>query len=97
MSKFWIDSVDGDTVTTVNAADKRDIQLVADHCAALRSAGRTGTKDEKLAMSVPGWVMDTWCVKKGVQFRDLMRDKRLQDRFIMDPDNAAFRVWEGRL
>lgn len=96
-STFWIDSVDGDKVTTVTAASADDIQAVADHCAALRSAGIVGTPDEKLAASVPGWVINDWCIQKGIAFSEFMRNRSVQDRFLDDPDNRAFRVWQGRI
>ena len=98
MDQFWIDRVDGDTVVAFNATAKADVDTVAEHCAALRSAGAVQNKDgDKLAASVPGWVIHDWCTRKGLTFRQFMQDRSLQDRFLMDPDNAAFRVWEGKL
>jgi hypothetical protein len=88
---------DSDKLILATTADKRDLDALADHCAALRNVGAGNGKDEKLAMSVDGWVVNDWCVKKGVTFREFMRDRKLQTRFIEDPDNRAFRVWEGRL
>lgn len=77
--------------------DKRVLDAQAEHCKALRSAGFGNGKDDKLAMSVDGWVINDWCVKKGITFAEFMRDQKLQTRFVEDPANAAFRVWEGRL
>jgi hypothetical protein len=98
MDRFDIVHADAHTVTTVNATDKADVDLVAAHCAALRSAGAVQNKDgDKLAASVPGWVINDWCTRKGITFRQFMQDRVIQDRFLMDPDNAAFRVWQGRI
>lgn len=94
---FDIVNVDGDKVTAITTADRRDVQTVADHCAALRSIGLTGTKDDKLAASVPGWVINDWCVKRGIAWAEFFRDRKVQERFLDDPDNAAFRVWQGKV
>jgi len=95
---FDILHADANTVTTVASVSKADVDLVASHCAALRSAGHTTTGEgDKLAMSVPGWVINDWCTRKGITFREFMRDRPMQDRFLSDPDNAAFRVWQGRI
>jgi hypothetical protein len=94
---FDIESVVGDTVTTVARTDMSRIQIVADYASALRSAGITGGKDDKLAMTVDGAVIYDWCVKQGITWTDFWQDRAIQTRFVEDPDNAAFRVWEGRL
>lgn len=88
---------DADKLITAVTADKRDVQALADYCAGQRAVGAGNGKDEKLAMSVDGWVINDWCVKRGVTFAEFMRDRKLQTRFVEDPDNAAFRIWEGRL
>lgn len=92
-----IEAIDNDTLLMATTADKRDVDAVAEHCAALRSVGAGNGKDDKLAMSAPGWVVNDWCVKKGISFAEFMRDQRLQTRFVEDPDNSAFRIWTGRL
>lgn len=94
---YFIEEHGPDALLMGVTIDKRTLQAQAEHCKALRSAGVGNGKDEKLAMSVDGWVINDWCVKKGITFAEFMRDRKLQTRFIEDPDNAAFRVWEGRL
>lgn len=96
MSGFFIDQHD-DTFVMATTIDKRVLDAQADACKALRNSGAGNGKDEKLCMSADTWVVNDWCVKRGVTFATFMRDKALQERFIQDPDNAAFRVWEGRL
>jgi hypothetical protein len=48
-------------------------------------------------MRVDTWVVNDWCTQKGVSFREFMRNRELQNRFVNDPDNKAFRVAEGRI
>jgi hypothetical protein len=88
---------DADKMVLATTADKRDLDALADHCAAMRAIGAGNGKDDKLAMTVDGWVINDWCVKKGITFAEFMRDRKIQTRFIEDPDNAAFRIWEGKL
>ena len=88
---------DADKMVLATTADKRDLDLLADHCAAMRAIGAGNRKDEKLAMTVDGWVINDWCVRKGITFAEFMRDQKLQTRFAEDPENAAFRIWQGKL
>lgn len=94
---FFVEALDADRIVMGATADKRDVDAVADHCKALSNAGAGNGKDEKLAMSAPGWVVNDWCVRKGITFGEFMRDQRLQTRFIEDPANAHFRIWKGRI
>lgn len=94
---FLIEEVDAEHIAMVATADRRDVQAVADHCAAMRSIGAGNGKDDKLAMTVPGWVVNDWCVRKGITFAQFMGDRKIQTRFLDDPDNANFRIWQGRI
>jgi hypothetical protein len=97
MGYLIADHEDDDKLILATTVDKRDLDTLADHCAAMRSIGAGNGKDDKLAMSVDGWVINDWCVKKGITFSQFMRDQKMQTRFVEDPDNAAFRIWTGRL
>ena len=43
------------------------------------------------------FTIQAWCDRHGVTFAQFMRDPKLADRFINDPDNAAFRIHTGRI
>lgn len=94
---YLVEHYDNGRLLMATTADKRDVDAVADHCKALRSVGAGNGKDDKLAMSAPGWVINDWLVRKGITFAEFMSNRRLQTQFIEDPDNAHFRVWTGRL
>lgn len=82
----------------LHAVDKRDLDTIAKHCADLRATGQVSTPDgDKLCMSADGFTIQAWCDAKGITWKEFFRDQKLQTRFIEDPDNAAFRVWTGRL
>jgi len=97
MGFFFDNHDDADKIVAVQTVERSDLDALARHCADMRHAGTGNRKDEKLAMSVDGWVINDWCVKRGVTFATFMRDQKLQTQFIEDPDNAAFRVWGGKL
>lgn len=97
MGYFIAEHDDPDKLVMATTADKRDLDALAKHCADLRAVGAGNGKNDKLAMRADGWTINDWCVKRGITFAEFMRDKKLQTRFIEDPDNAGFRVWEGRL
>lgn len=94
---FKLETLDRDHVVAVHSANHADLKAVADHCAALRSVGATGSKDMKLAASVPGIFIQKYLNDHGVTFAEFMREPKHADRLLADPALAAFRVWEGRV
>lgn len=95
--KGFIHEVDAKHEQYIHTADKGDLDILAKHCSDLRAIGAGNGKDEKLAMSCDGFTIQAWCDKKGVTWRNFFNNPELQNRFIEDPDNAAFRVWQGKL
>ena len=81
----------------VHAIDASEVKAIMDNCAAMRSAGAIGASDNRLAMSAPGWVILDWCNKKGLTWAKFMRDQKIQNRFLDDPDNSNFRIWTGKI
>ncbi|MEF2156395.1 hypothetical protein V3390_09195 [Luteimonas sp. FXH3W] len=96
LTTSYAETVDGKEVI-FHEAKRSDIDLVKNHCADLRSIGAGEGKDDKWCMSAPGWVIIAWCDRHGVSWGDFMRNPELTNRFIEDPDNAAFRIWQGKL
>ena len=84
--------------TLYHAADKRDLDLIADHCKALRSIGATkNTQGDWHCMTADAFTIQKWCDVRGITFREFFQDPKHGEHFINDPDNAAFRVHEGRI
>lgn len=94
---FKLDQVDADHIAAVHSASHADLRMVADHCANLRAIGDTGSKDMKLAASVPAIFVQKYLNDNGVTFKEFMRDQKHIDRFLSDPALSAFRVWQGRI
>lgn len=94
---FQLETVDKSHVVSIHSVDAADLNLVKDHCAALRSVGATGSSDMKLAAKVPGFFIQKYLNDHNVTFREFMRDPKHADRLLADPALAAFRVWQGRI
>ena len=62
----------------------------------LRSAGLVGNKESKLVGVIPVKMWTEWAKKWGVKPNDHEAMKDVVARELADPDNAAFRVWEGK-
>lgn len=95
--RFRFEEVDADTDVAIHEADASGLRALADHCGDLRNSGQGNGKDEKLAMRADAFTILAWCNARGVTWAEFFRDRVLQTRFIEDPDNAAFRVWTGRV
>jgi hypothetical protein len=94
---FKLEHHDQDHMVAIHSADHADLRAVADHCASLRAVGATGSKDMKLAASVPGIFIQKYLNDNGVTFAEFMREPKHADRLLADPALAAFRVWQGRV
>lgn len=95
--KFRLEHVDTQHMAAIHEANMDDLRMVADHCAALRSAGETGSSDMRLAARVPGFIVQKYINDNGITFADFMRDPKHADRMLADPALAHFRVWQGRV
>lgn len=58
--------------------------------------GRTKMGDRLLASFEPE-VLDAWCNRNGLNFDDAMTNPEVMKRFLNDPDNAAFRIHQGKV
>ena len=94
---FRLEEVDADHIAGIHEESYANLRQVADHCAAMRAAGMTGSKDAKVAASVPAILIHKYCNDNGITFADFMREPVHAERFLNDPALAAFRVWEGKV
>lgn len=95
--RYRIEHLDDHRDVHLHEVDKADLDTVAKHCADLRAMGHTGTKDVKLAASVPAFFVQKYINDNGITFKEFMREKGHIDRFLADPAIAHFRVWQGRV
>lgn len=95
--KFRLEQVDDQHVAAVHEANMDDLQIVADHCAALRGVGATGSSEMKHVASVPAIIVQKYINDNGITFAEFMREPKHADRLLADPALSAFRVWTGRV
>lgn len=96
MKSDFIDLGNGKEVI-IHEVSAEAVNAVKEHCTALRSAGVQGSSEMRYAATVPGWVILDWCNRRGVEWARFMRDEALQKSFLDDPDNSAFRIWQGKI
>lgn len=94
---FKLETLDRDHVVGVSSEDMAGLRAHADYCAERRATGEVGSKDMKLAASVPGIFIVKYCNDHGITFAEFMRDPKHADRLLADPALAHFRVWTGAL
>lgn len=75
--------------------ETHDYNPVLEKAKAMRSAGMTDFGESKLVGMIPMKVWAEWAKKWGVKASDSHAMKEVVARELADPDNAAFRVWEG--
>jgi len=75
----------------------QDVEPIVNHAAALRQSGEVGSRDMKLAATLPGVVVEQYLATNGITFREFCQDEIHAKRMLNDPALSAFRVWEGRL
>lgn len=73
-----------------------DFNPVLERASALRSAGLIGDKEKKLVGVIPMKLWAEWAKKWGVRADDHAAMRDVVARELQNPDNARFRVWEGR-
>lgn len=68
-----------------------------DTCKALHNEGLHGDQELPVLAHVPGLLIEDYCNRNGVTFRDFMRDDAHVRRFLNDPAIEHFRVKKGRV
>lgn len=94
---FRLETVDDTRVVSIHEVAKRDLDLVADHCAAMRSVGATGSDEMKHVARVPRFIVQKYINDNGITFAEFMREPKHADRMLSDPALSAFRIWEGAI
>lgn len=64
---------------------------------AMHNEGLHGSKDMRLAASVPMVLVETYLNLCGIEMSEFIRSPEHQKRFLNDPALAHFRIWKGRV
>ena len=91
-------------VTTVALEDgalhtgtTQDCTPYLERAKAMHNEGRHGTKDMKLAASVPMVLVEKYLNTNGILMSDFVRSPEHQKRFLGDPAISHFRIWKGAI
>lgn len=75
----------------------QDCTPIAEFAKAQHNAGYHGSSEVKHAASIPLVIVEKYCNDHGVSFPEFMGNPVHIKRLVEHPDNAAFRIWPGRL
>ena len=91
-------------VTTVALQDgalvtgtTQDCTPYAERAQALHNEGRHGSKDMRLAASVPMVLVETYLNRCGIEMSEFVGSPEHQRRCLNDPAIGHFRIWKGRV
>ncbi len=86
--------LEGDTLITGSV---QDCTPYAERAKALHNEGFHGSKDMRLAATLPDVLVEKYCNDNGITFQEFMRDRAHVKRMCNDPALAHFRVWKGKI
>lgn len=75
----------------------QDCTPIAEFAKAQHNAGYHGSSEVKHAASIPLVIVEKYCNENGVSFPEFMANPAHIRRVVMNPDNAAFRIWPGKI
>ena len=101
--KSVIDNADG-TQTIVAVEDgalvtgtRQDATPIAERAKRMANEGVHGSKDMRLAASIPFVFVEQYCNQRGITFAEFSASQEHKRALINDPALAAFRVWKPRV
>lgn len=94
----------GDVVSTIALQDgalitgtTQDCTPYAERAQAMRAAGLHGSKDMRLAASVPMVLVERYCNQADIELAEFNSSQEHKKRLLNDPALAHFRIWPGRV
>lgn len=86
--------IEGDSLRSIRT---QDCTPIAERSYAMHKEGLHGSREMRLAASIPMVIIEKYCNDNGVQFHEFMADEVHMRRICNDPDNKMFRIWPGQL
>lgn len=87
-------TVDDGTMTIKRT---QDCTAIAEMAKARQNNGEHGSKDMKLAASIPFVFIEDYCTRNEITFAECIRNKEHMRRIVNDPALKHFRIWPGRI
>lgn len=75
----------------------QDCTAILEHAKAMQSAGQVGGTEMRFAGTIPDVIVEAYCNRKGIDYREFMTNPVHIKAVMNDPDLKGFRVWEGRV
>lgn len=75
----------------------QDCTPIAERAQAMHREGHHGSKEVKLAASIPDILIEKYCQDNGITYREWCVDPAHIRRMLSDPAMAAFRIWPGKI
>lgn len=82
---------------TIVIARSQDCTPIAEWAKKQQAIGAHGSSEMRHAARIPNVVIEKYCNDHGVTFAEVMRSPEHARRMLNHPDNAAFRIWPGRV
>lgn len=75
----------------------QDCTPYAEHAKAMHNLGAHGSSEVKHAAKIPLVLVEKYCNEQGINLHEFLNNPAHIKRVVEHPDNAAFRIWKGRL
>lgn len=78
-------------------AQSQDCTPIAEWAKTQAAAGAVGSSEMRHAARIPNVIIEKYCNENRVTFQEVMGNPVHMRRIVNNPDNAAFRIWQGRV
>lgn len=75
----------------------QDCTPIAEYAKSRHNEGQHGSKDMRLAGSIPYVIVEKYCNDNGIEFSECMSNPVHFKAMLNDPSLAHFRIWPGRI
>jgi len=75
----------------------QDCNAIAERAKAMHNEGIHGSSEMRLAASLPFVIVEKYCNDNGITFQEFCNNPAHTKRIVEAPENAAFRIWKGKL
>lgn len=86
--------IEGNQMHTIRT---QDCTPIAERAYAMHKEGMHGSKEMKLAASIPMVILERYMNENGVSFGECLGDPVHARRILNNPDNKMFRIWPGAI
>lgn len=78
-------------------AQSQDCTPIAEWAKVQSSIGAVGSSDMRHAARIPNVIIEKYMNENKVSFHEVLNNPVHMRRIVNNPDNAAFRIWQGKV